>query len=250
MNRKVRYILIAVLAIILMVGMAFVSDLERSSRAGTLCRSIDVTFLDDFHFIDSATVCRLVENKYGRCLNEPLDSLRLSEIEQLLESRSVILKSEAWTTDDGILHLDIQQRAPIIRCDRGDRHLYIDRTGYVFSSESVCSANVPVISGNIPKIENGEEDWVKGVIDLTTFVKDSKSWRDHMEKISVNDKGDLVLKLKEHGEDFIFGKPVEIGDKFERMEKYFTHIAPSLGEGHYKTVNLKYNNQLICRKDI
>ena len=251
MSRKVRYILIAVLTVSLAVGMSFVLDLVHASRAEILCRKIDVTLLDDFMFFDSTQVCALVRKSYGPCLDEPLDSIRLSEIESLLESRGVIQKSEVWTTDDGVLHIDIRQRRPEIRCDRGGRHLYIDRTGYVFSSEKLCTANCQVIEGNIPRIEEeGEEAWVGGVLSLTDFMRSSKKLRDSLDKVIVDNKGDLVLTMKGHSERFIFGSPSGFEDKFEKMDRYFSHIAPSCGNGFYKSVNLKYNKQLICRKDI
>ena len=34
----------------------------------------------------------------------------------------------------------------------------------------------------------------------------------------------------------------------DKIDKYFGYIVPVKGEGHYKTVNLKYKNQIICRQ--
>ena len=251
MNRNVRYTLVVLLAVMLTVGMAFVLDLVHDSRKELVCKDINVTILDDFSFIEPEDVCSLIEKKYGRFIDEPIDSIRLSEIEELLESRSVILDSEAWTTDDGVLHIDISQRQPVIRCDRGNQHLYLDRTGYVFSSANLCNAELLIIEGKIPVIEqDGEEGWIKGVLELDSFIKGSKVWRDRIDRISVNDKADLVLNLRDSGTHFILGQPVEIENKFSRIEKFYSHIVPAMGQNFYKSVNLKYKNQLICRKDI
>ena len=33
-----------------------------------------------------------------------------------------------------------------------------------------------------------------------------------------------------------------------RIDRYLGTIAPSKPEGYYKTVNVKYNQQIICRQ--
>ena len=37
-------------------------------------------------------------------------------------------------------------------------------------------------------------------------------------------------------------------EKFRKMEKYYTHIVPAKGEGHYKHVNLKFKGQIVCKE--
>jgi hypothetical protein len=71
-----------------------------------------------------------------------------------------------------------------------------------------------------------------------------------VEKISVGAGGEVELKMKEGKERFIIGYPDQIEAKFGKIGKYYSHILPSLDNVQYKSVNLKYNKQIICRKDI
>ena len=76
----------------------------------------------------------------------------------------------------------------------------------------------------------------------------SRSWQHHINTVRIREDGDLVLTLDGHTEQFIIGQPDNIKDKFLRIDRYIGTIAPSVGDGHYQTVNVKYNNQIRCRQ--
>ena len=53
---------------------------------------------------------------------------------------------------------------------------------------------------------------------------------------------------RDGNERFIFGSPSGVDDKLARMEKYYKYILPEKGQGYYKTVNVKFDKQIICKK--
>ena len=79
-------------------------------------------------------------------------------------------------------------------------------------------------------------------------MESSKVWKDKIVQISVNEKKDLILIPRDGNEHFHFGQPTDIADKFKKMEKYYTHIIPAKGSGHYKIVDLKYKGQIVCKE--
>ena len=84
--------------------------------------------------------------------------------------------------------------------------------------------------------------------DAVNYIEKSKTWKDKIVQISVDAKKDLILIPREGNEMFLFGQPTDIEDKFRKMEKYYTHIIPAKGEGHYRTVDLKYKGQIVCKE--
>ena len=54
---------------------------------------------------------------------------------------------------------------------------------------------------------------------------------------------------KHHGgrEIFQFGQPVNIEDKFRRMEMYYSHIIPEKGADTYSWVSVEYDGQIVCK---
>lgn len=226
-----------------------------TARAHKLCESLDVQLPGNLEFVSEEDVRGYLDRHYGVYIGVKLDSLDLGRMERELLKKKVVKDAQAWTTRDGVLHVSVSQRAPVVRFQRGTEGFYMDREGYVFPLHSSYTADVPVIEGAIPPLESGKvDDWGKGVLDLMNYISGSKVWKDRISKVSVNASGDIELKPAEGKERFIFGTPDALQDKFSRMEKYYTHILPSLDstkrEGYYKSVNLKYNKQIICRKDI
>ena len=83
---------------------------------------------------------------------------------------------------------------------------------------------------------------------IVNYIENSRTWRDKIVQIHVNGDRDLVLIPREGDEFFIFGQPEDIEEKFRKMEKYYTHIIPAKGDGYYKTVDLRFDGQVVCRK--
>jgi cell division protein FtsQ len=48
-------------------------------------------------------------------------------------------------------------------------------------------------------------------------------------------------------EIFLFGQPVNIEDKFRRMEMYYSNIVPAKGAEFYSSVSVEFDGQIICK---
>ena len=251
MRLSFRNIVFCTTLALLLAAFGLLGGCARSERSHVLCDGLDVQMKDKLEFVTPEDIKSFMDKNYGVYIGVRLDSLDLARIEQMIEEKGVVKNSEAWTTPDGILHVSIEQREPVLRFQRGEKGFYMDMTGYVFPLHKSYTADVTVIDGAIPYIDYGAEpEWAAGVLQMMSYIKGSKQWKDRVEKISVNNAGDLELRLAGSRERFIIGWPDEIESKFGRINKYFSHIVPDKGEGYYKSVNLKYNKQIICRKDI
>ena len=258
MNKIVKYALVGVLAAAFCTGIGFLYRHVRQEQSRIICGRLEVSFSDSLRFVSEQDIRDYLDTRYGSVIGQRLDSVRLSRIEDLLESRSAVMRCEAWTTDDGVLHVDIAQRAPVLRFQDGERGFYVDAEGYIFPLHKTYTAPVPVVEGAVPvdvpadyKGEapgERERQWIAGVLAMDRYLSASRNWRDRVSGMRVRPGGELVLQLDGRGEQFIFGQPDDIPGKFARIERYLGVIAPSLEEGHYMTVNVKYNQQIICRQ--
>lgn len=231
----------------------------RNLRART-CQgkgSLDVTIADSLErqFVRRADVAKWLEKEYRAYAGLPLDSVNLDQIEKLVCAHSVVRDAEAWLTDDGILHVTLNQRQPVVRFDDGSNGYYADATGFVFPLQSQGSADVPVVNGCIPmKIPRGfkgtpadasEKAWLDKMIALINTIKGTV-WEHNIVKINVNAKGDLVMTPRRGQEQFIFGEPVRVQEKLGLMKAYYESVEPACPG--YHTVDLRYRGQLVCRK--
>lgn len=222
------------------------------------CGGVNVEFADGYNFVTAEDIAGYLDSEYGAYIGQRLDSVDLARVERILDGKSAILKTEAYTTADGMLNVKVFQREPVVRFQKGDNGFYADERGFLFPLQSNYTSQVPIIDGDVPltfqsgykgePVTEKEKEWLKEIIALVNYMQDSKTWAENISQISVRPGGDLVMVPREGKELFIFGQPDDFADKFTKMGKYYTTILPEKGEGFYSTVNLKYNGQIICRK--
>ena len=223
-----------------------------------MCNALQVHFTDSLRFVSEQDIRDYLDTHYGAFVGERLDSVQLYRIEDMLERRSAVVRCEAWTTDDGVLHLDITQRAPTLRFQDGQRGFYIDDRGYIFPLHESFTADVTTVEGAVPiDVPEGykgeapteeERAWIAGVLAMNRYISGSRTWQRDIRHIQVRKGGDLLITLDGRPEQFLIGQPEDIPDKLTRIARYLNTIAPTRKEGYYKTVNVKYNHQIICRQ--
>lgn len=258
MKKAVAYILAVLLLVLFFVGMALLYRNVRREQALTTCNQLEVSFADTLQFVSEQDIREYLDTRYGTFIGQRLDSVQLARIEDLLAERSAVEKGEAWTTADGVLHVRITQRAPVLRFQDGKRSFYVDENGTIFPPHKTYIASVPTVEGTIPfavpegfRGEAPSEEahkWITGMIAMYRYISGSRTWQHPINTVRIREDGDLVLSLEGHPEQFIIGQPDNIRDKFLRIDRYLGTIAPSVGEGYYRTVNVKYNHQIICRQ--
>ena len=117
LNRTLKYLMTIIVGV-LIFGLAAVSVIAgKQSRKQLTCKGLEVTVLDSLEndFVSAADVRRFLDKEYGTYLGTPLDSMNLSRVEDIIDGRSAVLKSEAFVTKDGILHIEVTHRKPIVR---------------------------------------------------------------------------------------------------------------------------------------
>ena len=258
MKAAIRYSLAATLAVALAVGMVFLYRTVRQQTTQIVCGRLDVHFADSLRFVSEQDIRDYLDSRYGAYIGERMDSVQLARIEDIIESRSAVSRCEAWTTDDGVLHLDITQRAPVLRFMRSEQDgFYVDGQGYIFPLHPSYTAAVPVVEGAIPvdvpappsgNIAMEERAWIAGVLAMNRHIAANRAWQRRIAHIRVRPGGELLLSLTGREEEFFVGQPQDIPDKLQRIDRYLGVIAPSKPQGYYHTVNVKYNQQIICRQ--
>ena len=181
----------------------------------------------------------------------------LDRIEKIICSHSAVRDCESWLTDDGILHVSLSQRQPVVRFQDGQNGYYADATGYLFPLQSKGSVQVPVVDGILPiHVDRGykgmledeaENAWLNRILHLINYMKGTL-WEENISQITVNKDGDLVLFPREGKERFLFGSPTRVEEKFGLMAAYYESVVPSRDPGYYSLVDVRHRKQLVCRK--
>lgn len=247
MKKAVRNMIVVISAVVIaaVFGMAYYAGV--SLREPLVCKGLKVTIADSTTncFISTAEVSKILRKEYGNYIDSALDSIDLDKIEKLLETKSAINRTEAYVTKDGMLNISVTQRRPAVRFHSGSWGYYADAEGRSFPLQSNYASYVPIVDGYIPAMTDSLK--IVKTTELVNFLEKSSTWRNKFVQIRINEKGDIILVPREGRERFIIGQPSRLEEKAKKMEMYYTHIVPAKGSGHYKTVDLRYEGQIVCR---
>lgn len=239
-------ILAGALALFLATGIALSLLLDRKEAGERVCSGIIINPGKGFHFLTEDDALRVIREQYGECIGRGTDSISLHGIERIMDRQGAVLKSQVWMTPDGLVHVSLVQRTPVARFQKGKEGYYVDGTGAFFPLQQSYTAQVPVIDGHLPGMEENA-GWMDSMVGLVEYM-DTTPWSKSISQINVLRNGELLMIPSEGHEVFVFGGPEDHEAKFSRMEKYYTHIRPGKGPGHYRCVNVKYKGQIICTK--
>lgn len=230
------------------------SGMATSLRRSRTCQGIKTEICDSAlrRFVAKEDVKDWMQD-YGVYVGLPLDSVKLDRIEQIIDSRSAVRKSQAWLTEDGYIHIALTQREPIVRFQDGSNGFYSDASGFIFPLQSRFTARVPIVDGAIPlKLERGfkgdrsDDSWLMSLLGMVRYMEGS-AWEDIISQITVDDDGKLILIPREGRERFIFGSPDRAEDKFRLIRRYYETVRPTQDKGKYSWVDVRQKGQIVCR---
>jgi len=256
----IKRILLTTLIILLSGGMLgsyfyFTSRLVAQGRQQARCRQVEVILLDSLQssLVDKKEMHSLLAKQ---SIGKPIDSIDLHQLEKQVSSMGEVVTAQVYTADDRTLAVTITQRKPVIRFENGDGRWYADPEGFLFPVRN--AVDVPVVTGQLPfQIERAykgfapeqEREWTRGMVELARYIDSKPVLRNEITQLDIAPNGDIVLYTRKPGPSIIFGASGDYVDKFQKLEAWWRNIEPQLDEKkHYKTINLKYNQQIICRQ--
>ncbi len=231
-----------------------------AARKPLVCTGLSIEVTDSLsnRFVTASDVRRYLDKEYSGYMGMPLCSIDLAEIDRIVDGKSAVNKSQAYTTRDGRLHVDVTQREPVVRFQKGAYGFYADSRGFLFPLQSTYASHVQIIDGSIPlRIGDGfkgtpeteaEKLWLSQMIAMVNFMEESKVWKDKIVQITVGQDGSLTLVPRSGSEHFLFGSPTGIAEKFAKMELYYKGIAQGTENGQYTVGDLRFADQIVCRR--
>ncbi len=259
MKKAVTYILSAVVIALAVAYLVVCLGLVREKRQDTLCTGLNVIVLDSVHtsFITAGDVGRHLDREYGKYIGLQIDSINLTRIEDIIDSKSAVFKSQAYVSTDGILNIRISQRTPLLLFKTDSAEYFADAEEFIFPMQGRGTDRVITVTGSIPLTvgkdfkgdlqDEAQTEWLTGIVAMAQHIRKYHVWEDVA--VSVQENGDIILSPKREDVSFIFGEPKDIQRKFSRINKYYLAVVPDKGEDHYSSVNVKYAGQLVCRTD-
>ncbi|MES2455219.1 MAG: cell division protein FtsQ [Bacteroidota bacterium] len=206
------------------------------------------------NFIEREEINSLLKQSHGPLVGLKLSEINLEKIERNIKNNPYIAFATVYADMDGIIHVEIKQRQPILRViNASDQDFYIDKNGLKMPVSPNFTANVLVANGRILEHFSGKVDTLitktaKDLFETALFIKQDSLWDAQIEQIFVNNKNDIELIPRVGDQRIILGSADSLEIKMRNLLAFYKQAMPKVGWNVYKTINIKYTNQIICEK--
>jgi cell division protein FtsQ len=234
----------------LVVLMSFISIKKKS----ILCTDIKVLIPGADNFIEREEIDAILKQGQGSLIGRRLNDLNLEKIERNIKSNPFIAFAKVYADMDGAVHIEIQQRQPVLRVvNANDQDFYIDMNGLKMPVSSNFTANVLVANGKILEHFSGKVDTLitgiaKDLYQAALYIKQDSLWEAQIEQVFVNDNNDIELIPRVGNQRIILGTADSLDVKMRNLLAFYKQAMPKVGWDTYKTINIKYTNQIVCEK--
>lgn len=231
------------------VVLGFVS--EKSEEV--LCMRIEVLLRDTVNngFVTRSEVRSLVESSGLEIRGYPISQINTRSLEHLLEENPYIRNAEVSTDISGRLEVAIEQRIPLVRIlPTGSRGYYLDREGTMLPLSDRFTPLIMLATGMLPQsMKEGQMNLQLAEIhEFCSFLSENRFWNDQLVQIYVNKGGEYELIPRVGAHHILLGSMDQWETKLRNLELLYRQGFSRYGWNKYKTINLKYTNQVICTK--
>ena len=176
-------------------------------------------------------------------LGDPMDQINSRLIEEALLQNPFVEKAQCYKTQSGSIHITLTQRLPVIhvKADNGDDY-YVDTHGNVMPN-TLLASNLVVVTGQVTK------PYAKKVLTkVGNFLIRNTLWFHQVEQLNVLSDGSVEMVPRVGNHVIYLGKPVNLSQKLDRLEKFYRYGLSKAGWNKYSYINLEFDNQIICKK--
>ena len=250
--KAVLYVTIWVLCLSgLVVSMSFIEVQKGEQR----CTDVKVMIPGNRSFIDRSELDSILLAQEGPLVGRMLNKINIQLLENALKANPFIEMARIYADMDGVVHVNIIQREPVLRIlNFTNQDFYIDRNGLKIPTSENFTARVLVASGLIlegfaGKVDSLSTDMARDLYLIATFIEKDTLWNDQIEQLYVNGQNEIEMVPRIGNHKIVLGNADSLNIKFRNLLHFYKEALPVAGWDAYKTISLKYANQIVCEKN-
>ncbi len=252
-----------VLALVVMLG--FVEHSTDHTVIRELAVRVDMGHLrteatEGMHFIDENAVREQVLAHANGVIGDPINHVDLVAIEQELRNTACVAKADVYHTLDGVLHVNVTQRRPIIRVINADGSgFYIDDEGFTMPLSKDYTARVLVATGEL------FEPFTSAVTDLSTLgdslatitrsrglyavattIANDPFWNALFDQAYVDASGQIELIARIGGQRVRVGDGSQLKPNLAKLKAFYDQGIPQTDWRRYSVIDTRFADQVVC----
>ena len=229
--------------IVLIAVMVFLYAFASVKNNHRQISGIEVNFIGDNNlFITEEAVNKLLIQNEDSLTTMAKEILDLNGLEAALKSNPMIKTAEVYLTVNGEVRADVKQRTPIARVNTNAAY-YIDEDGAFMPLSENRSARVPLITGQVYKND------LNNVYLIAKKIRSDEFLRTHVVEIIQHEDKAITLLTRELDLSIHLGHIDRLDAKISNFKAFYQKAKKDGVLADYKTVNLQFENQVVCTKN-
>jgi cell division protein FtsQ len=233
---NIRLILIFSLVIFLY---SFTSSRNNNRK---LTKSVVVFVDDNAPFVKQETVNKLLIENKSDVKSISKDKVNLSGLEKSLNSHDLIETSDVFVTIDGVLKTVVKQKTPIARIFDKQDSFYIDYKGNKMPLSANYTARVPLVSGFIKTRNNSK------LTELLRIIYNDEFLKKNIIGVQIMPNASMILRNRNYDYQIDFGGTIRMNAKLNNYKVFFQKAVLDSSLNKYKTIDLRFAQQVVCTK--
>ena len=224
-------------------------------KAGVVCKAVKVYIPGSQYFIDKQEVDHILQLGNYALVGLKMENIKMHELENSLKANPFIEYAKVYGDMDGTLVIEISQRQPILRMlNRFDQDFYIDMHGLKLPLSPNFTARVLAVNGFIEEPFGGRVDTLhtqiaRDVFKTVSYIHNDALWDAQIAQVYVNADQEIELIPRVGSQRILLGNADSLDVKFKNLLGFYKQALPQVGWAAYKTINIKYTNQVIGIKN-
>ncbi len=198
---------------------------------------------EDVYFMTPEDIEGEIIKVIGPLAKHKVGDVSCDVIEEVLSKNPFIEKADVYVSGNAKLTAQITQREPVLRVISEGQNFYLDSKGDRMPVSRNHTARVHVLTG--PMAAAHAED----VLELVLQIRQDELMNAFIEQLHFVAQGEIVLIPKVGSTQILFGKPERIAEKFENLKVFYSEVVAETGWYKYSTIDLRFRDQIICKKN-
>jgi len=230
---------IRVFGLLLLTVLLYVFASQRNNAR--LVENIAIQFEDESApFVTRNTVDKLLIQSEATVTGMPKEKLALNDMELRVRSHPIVKNADVYVTVAGTVGVAIEQRKPIARV-YGNTSFYIDQEGEEMPLSKNFSARVPIVNGITKKD-------IPTITALILYIKNDDFLNKHIIGVNKQKDNQYMLIPRKLSYKIMLGEVASLEHKLNNYKAFYQKAQKDKTLEVYKLINLKYANQVVCKK--
>ena len=242
LNKK---IFLSIAWVLVLIGLIVIMGFVESKQNNTICEKVSINIDQSVgcFFVEKNGVLKMIKKEGIEIVGKPISAIDFQLLERVAHSHPFVKEVEVYSTLSGEVRVEITQKKPSIRIMSdvlGD--FYLDQFGERLPLSKNYTDRVLLASGNI------HSKHLKDLFLLATFVNKNKFWNAQLQQIYVAWPHEIQLVPRVGRHKILLGDFLNVEEKLNKLMNFYQYGLNNKGWDLYSTIDLRYKNQVVCKK--